>query len=347
MGGKETALLDLMICRIPNLKGAERITLQKKFDRQDEFSSLSKHDIEGIIGRQVKGRSWTMDSVRAAAEEDASIALKRGIRHVSWRSGEYPPLLREIYDPPAVLFYRGSLPNPEKPLVAVVGTRKPSSAASACAYKLALDLGKAGLSVVSGLALGIDAMAHRGGIDSGAATFAVLGSGVDNVYPASNRHVARRLLETGGALMSEYPPQTPPLKGNFPARNRIISALARGTVIVEAPEKSGALITAKFALEQGRDLWVYSVGGTASVCASNGTASSGASNAGAARLAADGAGIIKSARDILAEWNIFAAELKAETQANTGSTGAAGNDLACSLADDLGFELKSSSEEKE
>ena len=281
-----------MICRIPGLKGMERIELEKKFDREEDFLLLSKKDIEELLGRRMEGEPWTIPQIRSLAEKDAGMTLKLGIHIVSWRESGYPPLLREIFDPPALLFYRGLLPNPEKPLVAVVGTRKPSSQASARAFYLGRELGEAGIPVVSGLALGIDAMAHRGNIEGKAPTIAVLGSGVDNVYPASNRALARRILETGGAILSEYPPGTAPLKWNFPARNRIISAMARGTVIVEAPEKSGALITARFALDQGRDLWVDSAG----VRSRRG--------AGTARLAEDGAIVISSARDILAEWNM-------------------------------------------
>jgi DNA processing protein len=142
-------------------------------------------------------------------------------------------------------------------------------------------------------------MAHRGSLEAaGAPTVAVLGSGADEVYPAVNRVVARRILESGGAILSEYPPGTLPRKWYFPARNRIISALARGVLIVEAPENSGALITARFALEQNRDLWVASAG---VVPAPTG--------AGTARLAEEGAKIIRTAWDILDEWNMRPAQI--------------------------------------
>ena len=311
-------MLDLMICRIPGLKGREKVELQKKFDKEEDFSLLSKVDIERLLGRSMKTGSWKMAELRATAERDAALSAKLGIRLVSWREKEYPPLLREIFDPPALLFCRGFLPDPEKPLVAVVGTRKPSAGGGARAFTLGRELGEAGISVVSGLALGIDAMAHRGNIEGRARTIAVLGSGPDMVYPSSNRDLARRILETGGCIVSEYPPGTGPLKWNFPERNRIISALARGTVIVEAPEKSGALITAQFALDQDRDLWVdrASLGGKYS--------------GGTVRLAEEGAGVISSAREILAEWNMAVAEKKTE---NTGlGDGAL---LASSLAKDL------------
>ncbi|MDR1636976.1 MAG: DNA-processing protein DprA [Treponema sp.] len=286
-------LLDLMIARIPGLTVLERGKLCRKFDREGELSILSKKDLELFLDRPLR-RPWTMEQLCVQAEKDAAAARLRGIRWVSLVSPAYPPLLREMYDPPAALFFRGALPGPERPVAAVVGTRRPSGRALAQAFDIARELSRQGVTVVSGLALGIDAMAHRGSLDAaGAPAVAVLGSGADEVYPAANRVVARRILESGGAILSEYPPGTPPRKWYFPARNRIISALARGVLIVEAPENSGALITARFALEQNRDLWVASAG----VVPSPG-------GAGTARLAEEGAKIIRTAWDILDEWNM-------------------------------------------
>jgi DNA processing protein len=198
-------------------------------------------------------------------------------------------------------------------MAAMVGTRRPRGAALRAAFEIGRDLGRLGVSVVSGLALGIDAASHRGNLEGGAGTYAVLGSGADEIYPASNRPLARRILETGGGILSEYPPGTAPRKWHFPARNRIISALARGTLIVEAPAKSGALITARFALEQGRDLWV---------------AAAGLASEGAARLAEDGAGIVYSAADIARDWGL---EPAAEDRAAAGED-SIGRTLAASLA---------------
>jgi DNA processing protein len=214
------------------------------------------------------------------------------LKYVSPGGRGYPPLLAAIFDPPEKLWYLGVLPDPEKPAVAVVGTRRPSPAGRAQAYALGKGFAKAGITVVSGLALGIDAMAHRGCLDGGGVTVAVLGSGLDTIYPVSNRELARRILLSGGALLSEYPPGTKPHKWNFPRRNRIISGMCRGTVIVEAPEKSGALHTASFALEQGRDLWA----GKAGVLSAKG--------AGTKKLSEDGCGVISAAAEILSEWGI-------------------------------------------
>jgi len=314
-------LLDLMICRVPMLKANERVELIKKFDKEDDFSILTIRDIENLVGRVIEKAPFKMSAIRAMAEKDAEKAKKLGIRVVSWREEGYPPLLREIYDPPALLFFRGALPDPVKPVAAVVGTRKPSSQGAKRAFEIGRELGKAGIPVVSGLALGIDSMAHRGNIEALSPTVAVLGSSPDMVYPVANRFLAKRILDTGGAIVSEYPPGTSPRKWNFPERNRIISAFARGTIIVEAPEKSGALITARFALEQNRDLWVDKEG------------IASARSAGTARLAKDGALVLSSVKDILSEWRLEGtpSEIKMEQSDAAG--------LASSMAGYLGIKL--------
>jgi DNA processing protein len=306
----DRGLLDLTINRIPGLGPREKLVLCEKFDREDDFDRLSRGDVERIINRPLR-KPWTMEDLRSRAEQDAALARQRGIGYVAYGEDRYPPLLRELYDPPALLFYRGELPDRERPLAAVVGTRRPSSAAAAQAYDIGREFGLAGLSVVSGLALGIDALAHRGNIEGGAATVAVLGCGLDRAYPASNRDLARRILETGGVLLGEYAPGEPPYRWNFPARNRIIAGLARGVLIVEAPSHSGALITAQFALDLGRDLMV---------------ASGGAESAGARRLAGEGARILERAADMFGEWGV---ERPPDEQRETG-TG-----LALSLARSL------------
>ena len=284
----QIGLLDIMISRLPGLSFQERILLCETFSGESDFVRTSKTDIELIIQRGLVDY-WDINIIRALAEKDEKTARLRGINTVCWNSPAYPPLLREIYDPPPLLYFRGTLPNPEVPLVAIVGTRKPGPGAAAQTYSIAKGLGCGGLSVVSGLAIGIDAMAHRGNIDGGASTIAVLGSGADEIYPSSNRPLARRVLETGGTLLTEYPPGTGPRKWNFPARNRIISGLSRGVLIAEAPQKSGALITARFALEQGRELWVTSAG---------------IASEGIKKLAGEGAPVINSAADIFKAWNM-------------------------------------------
>jgi DNA processing protein len=152
------------------------------------------------------------------------------------------------------------LPWENRPSVAVVGTRLPSGMALKAAFEIGLELAAEGAVVVSGLARGIDRAAHRGCVAGAGCAVAVMGNGIDTVYPYGSRRLAEMILEQGGALVSEYPPGTPPLKHHFPARNRIISGLSQAVIVVEAPEKSGALITSDFALEQGRELFVHETG---------------------------------------------------------------------------------------
>jgi DNA processing protein len=315
-------LRDLIIRRIPGINSQERIRLYKEFDKVEGLSILSKRTIEDILGRELSQVSVNREDLQGQAEGDVRTMRIRGIDCVSIVSPRYPPLLRELYDPPALVFYRGNLPDPEQVLVAVVGTRRPSSAAVSQAFDIGKALADAGIPVVSGLALGIDAVAHRGNLEGGAPTVAVLGSSPEEVYPASNRMLARRIVEQGGVILSEYPPGTGPMKWNFPARNRIIAGLARGAVIVEAPASSGALITAQFALDQGRDLWVASSG------------MSSARGDGTRKLAGEGAKVISGAADILREWGIVLEKALPQDQELLS-----GVKLASSLARKLNIEL--------
>lgn len=167
---------------------------------------------------------------------------------------EYPEKLREIHDPPALLFVRGTLPASQEICVAVVGTRTPSLYGVKVAHSLAEDLASRGIAIVSGLARGIDTSAHEGALRAGGRTFAVFGCGVDVIYPQENKALALKILATGG-LISESLPETPPDSGLFPRRNRIISGICLGTLVVQGSETSGALITARCALDQNREVF--------------------------------------------------------------------------------------------
>jgi DNA processing protein len=326
----DRGLLDLTISLLPGLTPVDRICLLEAFGREEDLIRQSKRDIDELLGRELK-YFWDIDEVRIRAQREEALCRARSIRWVSWISADYPPLLREIYDPPAVIFYRGRLPNPEKPLLGMVGTRHPSPEAASQAYAVAFGVGQAGISVVSGLAFGIDAMSHRGNLLSAAPGYAVLGSGVDEIFPSANKPLAKRILESGGAVISEYPCGTLPGKWNFPARNRIISALSRSVLVVEAPKKSGALITAAFALEQGKDLWVASSG------IQEEQRGSFFDKRGTVRLAADGAEIIYSACDILGKWNVNITRNDYSASVSVGNAG--GRDLAASLANYLEIEI--------
>lgn len=201
---------------------------------------------------------------------------------------EYPENLKYIYDPPEILYKRGSIIDKDRNAVAIVGARKASAYGKWVAYKLASDLAQKGITVISGMAYGIDTAAHRGALDHGGRTFAVLGCGLDTCYPKSNYKLMSE-IEGNGAVISEYPIGTKPLAGNFPARNRIISGIAKGVVIVEANMRSGSLITAEFALEQGRD--VFAIPGNINSPLSMGTN----------KLIQEGAKLVTSIEDILEE----------------------------------------------
>jgi DNA processing protein len=207
---------------------------------------------------------------------------------------DYPPMLAAIDGPPHRLFYRGRLQALETPCIAVVGARHCTRDGRAAAERFAAHLSACGATVVSGLAHGIDTAAHEGALAAGGATAAVLGCGVDRVYPARNSNLAQRILAGGGALLSEYRPGTPPARHRFPERNRIISGLCHAVLVVEASERSGSLITARLALEQGRD--VLAVPG----------AIGNATSAGCLRLIREGAALIDSLETLRFELGIVA-----------------------------------------
>ncbi len=187
------------------------------------------------------------------AEQEWAKAEELGVKIVDILDPVYPPLLREIFDPPIVLYLRGKKWEPDLPQVAIVGTRRPTGYGINCAERLAEDLAARGLAVTSGLARGLDAAAHRGALRAGV-TYAVFGSGLDFVYPKENRKLAD-LVEENGAVISEFPLGTPPSPQNFPIRNRIIAGMSLGVAVVEAAEYSGSLITVRLALESGRDIF--------------------------------------------------------------------------------------------
>jgi DNA processing protein len=214
-----------------------------------------------------------------------------GITVLTFIDEDYPALLREIPDPPAVLYLRGALTEADQRALAIVGTRRATSYGRDATLLFARGLAQAGVTIVSGLAQGIDAAAHTAALDHGGRTIAVLGTGADQVYPREHARLAQRIVDSG-ALISEFPVGTPPEPFNFPRRNRIISGISLGVLVVEAPEKSGALITATTAAEQGRD--VFAVPGNIFSRSASGTN----------RLIQDGAQLVTDAGDILGMLNL-------------------------------------------
>lgn len=244
------------------LPGIGPVTLARL--RQEGVSVSQLLRAEAALPPSVRLRRDTLDAIHqyqyegplfARAEQLLQQAAGMGIQVLGFDHALYPRLLAEIPDPPLVLWVRGELTALELPQLGIVGSRHASRTGAKLAYDFASGLARSGVIACSGLALGIDAAAHQGCVDQQKATVAVLGTGVDRIYPRRHQRLAEQILASGGALVSEYPPGTAPLQGNFPRRNRIISGLSTGVLVVEAATKSGSLITARLALEQGREVF--------------------------------------------------------------------------------------------
>lgn len=250
--------------------------LRETFDPITDAAKASSAFLEGLL--------------KVSADQAALIrnaALERPFEHAITLP-EYPPLLREIPDPPLALHYAGDVSLLSRPSLAVVGSRRATPYGVNAAAKLARDVAGAGLVVVSGMARGIDAAAHHAALDAGGTTIAVLGTGIDVIYPRGNLRLFRRIAEHG-LVISEFPPGTPPKPENFPMRNRVISGLSLGSLIVEATTRSGSLITARLAAEQNRE--VFAVPGSIFSAGAEGTH----------RLIQYGAKLVHDVDDILAE----------------------------------------------
>lgn len=226
-----------------------------------------------------------------------------GVEFVSWEQEHYPSRLRELYDPPYALFYIGQLPVQGQKTVGIVGARNCTPYGEYCAKRIGEVLAKNGIAVISGMARGIDSFGHEGALKGNGKTYGVLGCGPNIVYPPENWRVYEQIIQNGG-IISEYPPDTSPRPGLFPARNRIISALSDILVVVEAKEKSGSLITADAALEQGKD--VYAVPGRIT----------DENSLGCNRLIRQGAGLLLSPEDLIGEIGLFQEKNKLSLEKN-------------------------------
>ncbi|MFW5748717.1 MAG: DNA-processing protein DprA [Chloroflexota bacterium] len=276
---------------IPNI-GAKR--LARLFETFGDLQSAWYAPADAL--RRAELGPTTLETLlRLRDEIDLGHELARVRRAGAWlltlADDRYPPALRRLDDPPPLLYVRGTLLPQDERALAIVGTRKASRYGRDVTEDIARQLAAQGVTVISGLAHGIDSAAHHGALAGGGRTIAVLGCGVDVIYPAENRDLARRVMENG-ALISEFPIGAQPLPANFPRRNRIVSGLALGVLVAEAPENSGALITATYAAEQGRE--VFAIPGSIT----------SRSSAGANRLIQDGARLVMDVRDILDELDL-------------------------------------------
>ena len=220
-------------------------------------ASLTELEATGI--QAVSAQSIATGKSLELAQQECAKALEAGAKIISLSDPEYPSRLKEIYDPPVILFVKGSVEVLAQPGIAMVGTRHPTPYGSGMAERLSTDLAARGLVIISGLARGIDTMSHRGAVAAKGKTVAVLGTGIDVMYPKENTRLTEQIIALGGALISEFPVGTSPAPQNFPIRNRIISGMSVGVLVVEAAEYSGTRITSRCALEQNRD--VYAVPG--------------------------------------------------------------------------------------
>ena len=277
----------IWLAELPELTNQARLALLRHFGTPENAFYADAGEIlltEGITRAQAEALD---NKSLAAAERVLEDCRRLGLRILTFQDAEYPNRLRNIYDPPFLLYVRGRLPLvDEEPVITVVGTRTCTPYGETCGEKLGYGLAKGGAVVVSGLARGVDAAATRGALRAGGVPIGVVGGGVDVVYPPEHRYLYEDVA-AAGALLSEYPAGTEPDRTHFPVRNRIMAGLAVATVVVEAPLRSGALITANTALEQGRDL--FAVPGPIDAPAS----------AGCNRIIRDCGFIVTEARDVL------------------------------------------------
>lgn len=280
----------LAFMQVPKIGSARIQRLLDEFGTLREAWGASAGELRAVIPAAVLDELLRSRG-EIDVEEHYEHVTQNGVRVTCLTDEEYPALLKEVPAPPPILYYRGQLVETDSTAVAIVGTRKVTAYGREMAYRIAYDLAKAGVTIVSGLALGVDGVAHRAALEAGGRTLAVLGSGIDVIYPGRHRDLARK-VEEQGAVITEYPPGTQPDRFNFPPRNRIISGLSRGVVVVEAPERSGALITVDFAAEQGRD--AFAVPGMVHA----------PSSAGCHRILREGATLVRSAEDVLEDLHI-------------------------------------------
>lgn len=233
---------------------------------------------------------FTEERLRIAPAAELEALSRQQIGVLRWSDSGYPPLLKEIHLPPPVLYLRGRMLPADNLALAIVGTRRATAYGRQVTQQITTDLARRRFTIVSGLARGVDSCAHAAALAAGGRTVAVLGTGPDIVYPPENARLLERLIENGAAVTC-FPPGTPPHAGNFPARNQLISGLSLGVVVTEAPQQSGALITARFAGEQGRDVFAVPAGIYSK------------SSFGALQLIQDGAKLVMEVRDILDELN--------------------------------------------
>ncbi len=284
----------IAISRMPGIGTGRALKLRDHFGSGLDVWQASVAEWRGVLGMKPEREAILAAEKRRTEPETFWRELdKQGVWAVSIADAAYPQRLFQLFDPPTVLYGQGPLPTKPRHSLAIVGARRMTAYGKAITANLVQGLADSGVTIVSGLARGIDGEAHKAALSSGLTTWAVLGSGLKRVYPPEHRTLAQDILESGGSLLSEYWPEVGPETHHFPARNRIIAALADAVLVVEADEKSGSLITVDHALELGRD--VFAVPGNITSRQSRGTN----------KLIREGARLVASAQDILSEWGML------------------------------------------
>lgn len=242
---------------IPNLGSKKIQKLLEKYKTPERIYNLSKKELLKNIGIGEKvANNILNNNIRNSVIKHIAYMNNNKIDIITIEDEEYPTILKQIYDPPISLYIKGNKKIINNKSIGIVGCRQATEYGKSAAKYFAYNLAHQGINIISGLAKGIDSYSHIGTICAKGITIAVVGNGLDTIYPKENENVVKEIIKTGGAIISEYPLGTKPDKINFPARNRIISGMSQGIIVIEAKEKSGTLITVDFALEQGREVFV-------------------------------------------------------------------------------------------
>lgn len=242
---------------IKGLGSKRKQKLLEKYKTPEEIYYLTEQELTQTngIGKEII-KNILDKNIKLSVKKHMDYMMKNNINIININEKEYPNILKEIYDPPISLYIKGNTQILNNVSIAIIGCRQASEYGKRVAKYFSYNLSKKKINIISGSAKGIDSYAHIGAICAKEKTIAVLGNGLDTIYPKENMYIADKIIEEGGAVISEYPLGSKPEKMNFPARNRIISGLSKAIIVVEAKEKSGTLITVDFALEQGRDVYV-------------------------------------------------------------------------------------------
>jgi len=244
-----------LLCKIFRLSNSQLLNIRESFDNLQTFLEAPLSDIQPFVtSASYKAiRAWrNSGKLPTAYTQHKDFLQQESVKTLSLDSDHYPELLAQISAPPAILFVKGSMEKLALPQIAIVGSRRSTAQGIRLAHEFSEQLARAGFAITSGLALGIDGAAHRGAIAANATTLAVMGTGIDQIYPARHRALADEILISGGALMTEFMPGSSPRPQHFPQRNRIVTGLSLGVLVIEASERSGSLISARLAAEQGR-----------------------------------------------------------------------------------------------